>query len=70
MLSRIINGSYPDATKLIPTEFSLIVKINLNMIFDTLIFHYNYISLSLIYNRNILYICQEICCSFSDVYWR
>ena len=29
MLSRIINGAYPDTSKLIPTDFSLIVRINL-----------------------------------------
>lgn len=36
MLSRIINGSYPDATKLIPTEFSLIVKINLRNFYNAI----------------------------------
>lgn len=36
MLSRIINGSYPDATKLIPTEFSLIVKINLKNFYNAI----------------------------------
>ena len=30
MLSRVINGSYPDTSKLIPTEFSLIMKVNLS----------------------------------------
>ena len=36
MLTRIINGTYPDATKLIPTEFSLIVKINLRNFYNAI----------------------------------
>lgn len=36
MLSRIINGTYPDTSKLIPTEFSLIVKINLKQFFNAI----------------------------------
>lgn len=36
MLSRIINGSYPDATKLIPIDFSLIVKINLRNFYNAI----------------------------------
>lgn len=36
MLSRIINGAYPDTSKLIPTDFSLIVKINLRNFFNAI----------------------------------
>lgn len=36
MLSRIINGTYPDTSKLIPTDFSLIVKINLRNFFNAI----------------------------------
>ena len=36
MLSRIINGTYPDTSKLIPTEFSLTVKINLRKFFNAI----------------------------------
>lgn len=36
MLSRIINGAYPDTSKLIPTDFSLIVKINLRKFFNAI----------------------------------
>lgn len=36
MLSRIINGSYPDTSKLIPTDFSLIVKINLKNFYNAI----------------------------------
>ena len=30
MMSRLINGTYPDTSKLIPTSFSLIVKVKLD----------------------------------------
>lgn len=36
MLSRIINGNYPDTSKLIPTEFSLTVKINLKNFYNAI----------------------------------
>jgi len=36
LLSRIINGTYPDTSKLIPTEFSLTVKINLRKFFNAI----------------------------------
>ena len=36
MLSRIINGAYPDTSKLIPTDFSLIVKINLKNFYNAI----------------------------------
>jgi len=36
MLSRIINGTYPDVNKLIPEEFELIVKLNLNEFYDAI----------------------------------
>ena len=36
MLSRIINGVYPDTSKLIPTEFSLIVKVNLREFYNAI----------------------------------
>ena len=36
MLSRIINGSYPDTSKLIPNDFSLIVKIKLKDFYNAI----------------------------------
>lgn len=36
MLSRIINGNYPDTSKLIPTEFSLTVKVNLRNFYNAI----------------------------------
>lgn len=36
MMSRLINGNYPDTTKLIPDDFSLIVKVNLNNFFNAI----------------------------------
>ena len=36
MLSRIINGTYPDVNKLIPDSFDLIVNINLNDFYDAI----------------------------------
>ena len=36
MLSRVINGSYPDTSKLIPTEFSLIMKVNLRQLYNAI----------------------------------
>ncbi len=30
MMSRLINGTYPDVSKLIPEEFDLIIKVNSN----------------------------------------
>jgi DNA polymerase-3 subunit beta len=36
MLSRIINGVYPDTSKLIPTEFSLIIKVNLREFYNAI----------------------------------
>lgn len=36
MLSRIINGKYPDTSKLIPTDFSLVVKINLKEFYNAI----------------------------------
>ena len=36
MLSRIINGNYPDTSRLIPTEFSLIVKVNLKNFYNAI----------------------------------
>lgn len=36
MLSRIINGTYPDTSKLIPTEFSLTVKVNLREFYNAI----------------------------------
>lgn len=36
MLSRIINGAYPDTSKLIPNDFSLIVKINLKDFYNAI----------------------------------
>lgn len=36
MMSRLINGNYPDTTKLIPEDFSLIVKVNLNNFYNAI----------------------------------
>lgn len=36
MLSRLINGIYPDTSKLIPTEFSLITKVNLREFYNAI----------------------------------
>ncbi len=36
IMTRLINGSYPDTTKLIPTDFSLIVKVNLNNFYNAI----------------------------------
>ena len=36
IMSRLINGAYPDTSKLIPEEFSLIVKVNLNNFFNAI----------------------------------
>ena len=36
MLSRRINGTYPDTSKLIPTDFSLIAKINLKDFYNAI----------------------------------
>lgn len=36
MMSRLINGNYPDTTKLIPEDFSLILKVNLNNFYNAI----------------------------------
>ena len=36
MMTRLINGSYPDTTKLIPDSFSLVVKVNLNNFYNAI----------------------------------
>lgn len=36
MMTRLINGSYPDTSKLIPNDFSLIVKVNLNNFYNAI----------------------------------
>jgi DNA polymerase-3 subunit beta len=36
IMTRLINGNYPDTSKLIPNEFSLIVKVNLNNFFNAI----------------------------------
>ncbi len=36
MMSRLINGTYPDTSKLIPTEFNLTMKVNLSNFFDSI----------------------------------
>jgi len=36
MLSRIINGTYPDTSKLIPTEFLLNIKVKLNEFYNSI----------------------------------
>ena len=36
MLSRIINGTYPDTSKLIPTDFSLEIKVNLRKLYNAI----------------------------------
>ena len=36
MMSRLINGNYPDTSKLIPTDFSLIIRANLNDLYDAI----------------------------------
>lgn len=35
-MSRLINGTYPDTSKLIPTEFELKIKVNLSEFYDSL----------------------------------
>jgi len=35
-MSRLINGTYPDTSKLIPNEFSLIIKVNLDNFFSAI----------------------------------
>lgn len=36
IMSRLINGAYPDTSKLIPEDFSLVVKVNLNNFFNAI----------------------------------
>ena len=36
VMSRLINGNYPDTDKLIPSEFELKVKINVNMLYNAI----------------------------------
>ncbi len=36
VMSRLINGTYPDTTKLIPKEFSLIIKVNLDSFYSAI----------------------------------
>lgn len=36
MLSRLINGTYPDTSKLIPTDFMLEMKLNMNKFYDSI----------------------------------
>ena len=36
MLSRLINGTYPDTSKLIPTEFVLQMKVNMNQFYNSI----------------------------------
>lgn len=36
MMSKLINGTYPDTSKLIPNEFSLSIKVNLSMFFNSI----------------------------------
>lgn len=36
MMSRLINGTYPDTSKLIPTEFLLSIRLNLSSFFDSI----------------------------------
>lgn len=36
MMSRLINGTYPDTSKLIPTDFSLTMKTNLSDFYDSI----------------------------------
>lgn len=36
IMTRLINGSYPDTSKLIPTDFSLIIKVNLNNFYNAI----------------------------------
>lgn len=36
MMSKLINGTYPDTSKLIPTEFALSMKVSLSMFFDSI----------------------------------
>ena len=35
-MTRLINGTYPDTSKLIPTDFNLIIKVNLNEFYSSL----------------------------------
>ena len=36
MMSKLINGTYPDTSKLIPTEFALSMRVSLNMFYDSI----------------------------------
>jgi len=36
IMTRLINGNYPDTSKLIPNDFSLIVKVNLNNFYNAI----------------------------------
>ena len=36
MMSRLINGTYPDTSKLIPTDFSLSIKTNFNDFYEAI----------------------------------
>ncbi len=36
IMTRLINGNYPDTSKLIPDDFSLIVKVNLNKFYNAI----------------------------------
>lgn len=36
MMTRLINGNYPDTSKLIPEDFSLIIKVNLNNFYNAI----------------------------------
>lgn len=36
IMTRLINGNYPDTSKLIPTDFSLIIKVNLNKFYNAI----------------------------------
>ena len=36
IMTRLINGNYPDTSKLIPNDFSLVVKVNLNNFFNAI----------------------------------
>lgn len=36
IMTRLINGTYPDTNKLIPNEFELIIKVNLNNLYNSI----------------------------------
>ena len=36
MMSRLVNGTYPDTSKLIPTDFSITMKVKLNDLYDAI----------------------------------